>query len=75
MFVFFGFSCLCFWHLNVLADTDAVKKNKKTDPEDTVQTRSQTREEEITYADPIFYKRNVQKSEDEVVYAGVVTRR
>ncbi|XP_026110337.1 CD48 antigen-like [Carassius auratus] len=37
----------------------------------------QTRGEEITYADPTFYKRNAQKvkEEDEVVYVGVVTRR
>ncbi|ROI15804.1 CD48 antigen [Anabarilius grahami] len=36
-------------------------------------------DKEITYADPLIYKRRVQKSnvknEDEVVYAGVVTRR
>ncbi|KAL1252157.1 hypothetical protein QQF64_019953, partial [Cirrhinus molitorella] len=47
------------------------RKHRKTDQEETVQTR----EEEITYADPVFYKKNVQKTEDEVVYAGVVTRR
>ncbi|XP_077081569.1 uncharacterized protein LOC143735309 [Siphateles boraxobius] len=39
----------------------------------------ETRDEEITYADPTFYKRKTQKSgvkqEDEVIYAGVVTRR
>ncbi|CAM4660564.1 unnamed protein product [Leuciscus chuanchicus] len=48
------------------------KKRRKTDQVD-------TRVAEITYADPTFYKRNTQKSrvkqEDEVLYAGVVTRR
>uniref|UniRef100_A0A9J7YXU3 Immunoglobulin domain-containing protein n=1 Tax=Cyprinus carpio carpio TaxID=630221 RepID=A0A9J7YXU3_CYPCA len=38
----------------------------------------EAREEEITYADPTFHKRNAQKSsakqEDDVVYAGVVHR-
>ncbi|KAK9967270.1 hypothetical protein ABG768_001677 [Culter alburnus] len=39
----------------------------------------QTREDEITYAEPMFYKRNAQKSkteeENDVVYAPVITRR
>ncbi|XP_051726865.1 uncharacterized protein LOC127500036 [Ctenopharyngodon idella] len=39
----------------------------------------QNHDEEITYADPTFYTRKAQKAsvqqEDEVVYAGVVTRR
>ncbi|KTG32181.1 hypothetical protein cypCar_00039735, partial [Cyprinus carpio] len=38
----------------------------------------EAREEEITYADPTFYKRKAQKSkaqaEDDVVYAGVAVR-
>ncbi|KAF4097274.1 hypothetical protein G5714_021282 [Onychostoma macrolepis] len=49
------------------------RKHRKTDQE------VQAREEEITYADPTFYKRKAQKSnvkeEEDVVYAGVVTRR
>ncbi|XP_077081488.1 SLAM family member 5-like [Siphateles boraxobius] len=49
------------------------KKHRKTDKQD------QARYEEITYADPTFYKRKAQKSsakqEEDVVYAGVVTRR
>ncbi|XP_039538617.1 uncharacterized protein LOC120486576 isoform X2 [Pimephales promelas] len=62
------------------------KKRGKTDQEETVRTSEErkgrrkketvrTSEDEITYADPIFYKRNVQKAEDEVVYASVVPRR
>ncbi|CAM4659185.1 unnamed protein product [Leuciscus chuanchicus] len=45
------------------------KKHRQTDQQ------VQTRDEEITYADPMFYKRNAQKAEEEVVYAGVVTKR
>ncbi|XP_051977915.1 SLAM family member 5-like isoform X4 [Xyrauchen texanus] len=49
------------------------RKCRKTDQE------VQTREEEITYADPAFYKRKTTKSkvkeEDDVVYAGVAVRR
>ncbi|XP_067271504.1 CD48 antigen-like isoform X2 [Pseudorasbora parva] len=45
------------------------RKHRKTDQDD------QARNEEITYADPTFYKRKAQKSgvktEEEVVYAGV----
>ncbi|XP_043078757.1 hemicentin-1-like isoform X2 [Puntigrus tetrazona] len=39
---------------------------------------AETDVKEVTYAEPAFYKRNAQKTnvkEDEVVYAGVVTRR
>ncbi|XP_057184415.1 uncharacterized protein LOC130550903 [Triplophysa rosa] len=43
------------------------------------QVTDQTREDEITYADPTFYKPHAQnrrvQEEGEVVYAGVVTRR
>ncbi|KAA0711803.1 hypothetical protein E1301_Tti019118 [Triplophysa tibetana] len=43
------------------------------------QITDQTHEDEITYADPTFYKRHAQnrrgQEEDDVVYAGVVTRR
>ncbi|KAI2646460.1 Natural killer cell receptor 2B4 [Labeo rohita] len=50
------------------------KRHRKTDQEGTDQTRN----EEITYADPTFYKRKAQKSgvkqEEEVVYAGIVPR-
>ncbi|XP_050950946.1 uncharacterized protein LOC127153747 isoform X2 [Labeo rohita] len=49
------------------------RKQRKTNQQ------AETREEEITYADPTFYKRNAQKpsakQEDDVVYARVVTRR
>ncbi|XP_016370431.1 uncharacterized protein LOC107710205 [Sinocyclocheilus rhinocerous] len=47
------------------------RKHRKTDQQ------VQTRDEEITYADPTFYKRYTQKAkeEDEVVYARVVTKR
>ncbi|CAM4660853.1 unnamed protein product [Leuciscus chuanchicus] len=48
------------------------KKQRKTDQQD------QARNEDITYADPTFLKRKAQKSEvkveEEVVYAGVVTK-
>ncbi|XP_067253075.1 CD48 antigen-like [Chanodichthys erythropterus] len=48
------------------------RKHKKTDQED------KARNEEITYADPTFYKRKAQKSavkaEEEVVYADVVPK-
>uniref|UniRef100_A0A8C1NEV4 Ig-like domain-containing protein n=1 Tax=Cyprinus carpio TaxID=7962 RepID=A0A8C1NEV4_CYPCA len=48
------------------------KRHSKTDQED------HTRNEELTYADPTFYKRKAQKSEvkqeEDVVYAGVVIR-
>ncbi|XP_056615342.1 uncharacterized protein LOC130430311 isoform X2 [Triplophysa dalaica] len=43
------------------------------------QVTDQTREDQITYADPTFYKQHAQnrrgQEEDDVVYAGVVTRR
>ncbi|CAM4659157.1 unnamed protein product [Leuciscus chuanchicus] len=49
------------------------RKSRKTDNE------VQTRDEEVTYADPKFYKRKAQtasvEQEDEVVYARVVQRR
>ncbi|XP_050958126.1 CD48 antigen-like isoform X1 [Labeo rohita] len=49
------------------------RKHRKTDQ------KVQGCEEEITYADPTFYKRKAQKpnvkEEQDVVYAGVVTRR
>ncbi|XP_073721554.1 uncharacterized protein [Misgurnus anguillicaudatus] len=48
------------------------RKHKNTQQQD------QTCEDEITYADPTFYKRNTKTKrveEDDVVYAGVVTRR
>ncbi|XP_021325130.1 uncharacterized protein isoform X4 [Danio rerio] len=49
------------------------RKNKRTNQS------VQTHNEEVTYADPTFYKRSKSKGsvkqEDEVVYAGVVTRR
>ncbi|KAK7126541.1 hypothetical protein R3I94_017888 [Phoxinus phoxinus] len=49
------------------------RKHRKTNQE------VQTRGEDITYADPTFYKRKAHKSilqeEDEVVYAGVAVRR
>uniref|UniRef100_A0A8C1QUC9 Ig-like domain-containing protein n=1 Tax=Cyprinus carpio TaxID=7962 RepID=A0A8C1QUC9_CYPCA len=48
------------------------KKHRKTDQ------KVEAREEEITYADPTFYKRKAQKSkaqaEEDVVYAGVAVR-
>ncbi|XP_057184304.1 natural killer cell receptor 2B4-like isoform X2 [Triplophysa rosa] len=48
------------------------RKHRKTNQED------QSGEEEITYADPTFYKRQTHKQrcavEDEVVYAGVMRR-
>uniref|UniRef100_A0A8C2G9X8 Ig-like domain-containing protein n=1 Tax=Cyprinus carpio TaxID=7962 RepID=A0A8C2G9X8_CYPCA len=50
------------------------RRHRKTDQAGTDQTRN----EEITYADPTFYKQKAQKlgvkQEDEVVYAGVVTK-
>ncbi|XP_077081486.1 uncharacterized protein LOC143735256 isoform X2 [Siphateles boraxobius] len=46
------------------------RKHRKTDQQ------AEASEEEITYADPTFYKRNPPKTqEDEVVYAAVVPRR
>ncbi|XP_026105743.1 uncharacterized protein LOC113077647 isoform X1 [Carassius auratus] len=49
------------------------KRHRKTDQAD------QTRNEDITYADPTFYQRKAKKSEvkqeEEVVYAGVVMKR
>ncbi|XP_059426013.1 SLAM family member 9-like isoform X1 [Carassius carassius] len=49
------------------------RRHRKTDQE------GQTRNEEITYADPTFYKQKAQKpvvkQEDEVVYAGIVTKK
>ncbi|KAL1252084.1 hypothetical protein QQF64_019880 [Cirrhinus molitorella] len=49
------------------------RKQRKTDQ------NVDTREEEITYADPTFYKRNKQKSsvkeDTDVVYASVIQRR
>ncbi|XP_016113121.1 SLAM family member 5-like [Sinocyclocheilus grahami] len=49
------------------------RKHRKTHQE------AQTHDEEITYADPTFYKRKAQKSkgkeEEDVVYAGVAIRR
>ncbi|XP_056304452.1 uncharacterized protein LOC130216582 [Danio aesculapii] len=53
------------------------KNRKKTDQKETVQkqTRDDHRDDEVTYAAPTFYKKNAQRSEDEVVYAGIVTRR
>lgn len=43
------------------------------------QQQDQSREEEITYADPTFYKQNTKgkrvKEDDEVMYAGVATKR
>ncbi|XP_026054421.1 uncharacterized protein LOC113040290 [Carassius auratus] len=41
----------------------------------TTDQHAETREDEITYADTTFHKRNAQKSEDDVVYASVVHRR
>ncbi|XP_067271523.1 uncharacterized protein [Pseudorasbora parva] len=48
------------------------RKQRKTDQEEET---AETREEEITYAAPTFLKIREQKPEDEVIYAGVVTRR
>ncbi|XP_016344350.1 SLAM family member 9-like [Sinocyclocheilus anshuiensis] len=51
------------------------RKHRKTHQEG----KYQTHDEEITYADPTFYKRKAQKSkgkeEEDVVYAGVAIRR
>ncbi|XP_077081450.1 uncharacterized protein LOC143735234 isoform X2 [Siphateles boraxobius] len=50
------------------------RKHRKTDKTKTAEAS----EEEITYVDPTFYKRNPPKTrvkQDEVIHAGVVTRR
>ncbi|KAA0711800.1 hypothetical protein E1301_Tti019115 [Triplophysa tibetana] len=52
---------------------------KHTNTRQQQQVTDQTREDEITYADPTFYKRHAQnrrgQEDDDVVHAGVVTRR
>ncbi|KAF4097277.1 hypothetical protein G5714_021285 [Onychostoma macrolepis] len=75
MFYLLFFCCLCFCHL-VVGICFIYWKHRKTDQE--VVGADQTHNEEITYADTTFYKQKAQKSgikqEEEVVYAGVVTR-